>query len=93
MMNGIIGIIRPSFDTGKITHTRTDSLNISASSSSSSSSASNTRKYGASYSHTLDSQITKYVTINTSLAADYSATWNKIATVTATLGLGCTVKF
>ena len=93
IMNGIIGIIRPSFDTGKITHTRTDSLNISASSSSSSSSASNTRKYGASYSHTLDSQITKYVTINTSLAADYSATWNKIATVTATLGLGCTVKF
>ena len=93
LMEGIIGIIRPSFDTKKIVHTRTDSLNIALSCASSSSSASNTRKYGVSYSHTLDSKITNYVTINTSLAADYSATWNKIATITATLGLGCTVKF
>ena len=95
MMDGIVGMIFPSIDKKKIIHTRTDSMNFSSScaSSTSSSSSPNTRKYSFEYSHMLDSEITKYVTINTSLELDYSATWNKIASVTATLGLGCTVKF
>ncbi|MBR1404539.1 MAG: DNA polymerase IV [Treponema sp.] len=74
--------------------TKTDSLNFSASSSSPASSTGKpTRKYTVAYTHETETQVTKYVSINTDVGASYYANWGKIATLTATATIGATVRF
>jgi len=94
LFDGIIKLIKNDFDTKNITHTRTDNLNLSFSKTESgSSNMSGTKKYEIEYSHNLDSKITKYVTINSSLASNYNVTWNSIMTLSLSAGLGCTIQF
>ena len=94
LAKGIAGIFRRSA-AGKITGiTKTDSLNMSASCASpSSSSASPSRRYSLAYTHETETQVTKYISINTDVGASYYADWGKNASLTATATLGATVRF
>ena len=94
LAKGIAGIFRRSA-AGKITGiTKTDSLNMSASCASpSSSSASPSRRYSLAYTHETETQVTKYISINTDVGASYYADWGKTASLTATATLGATVRF
>ncbi len=71
--------------------TKTDSINLKASISSSTNGV--TKKYSAQYAHQTDSQISRYVTINSSIGLGYESTWNESVTITAAASLGVTVKF
>ena len=71
--------------------TKTDSLNFSAASASTSSSV--TKKYSFDFSHAADTQITKYVSLNTAAGAGYYATWGKAAVLNGSLAIGATIKF
>ncbi|WP_294430167.1 DNA polymerase IV [uncultured Treponema sp.] len=73
---------------------KADSLNISASSTSpSSSSSSPTRKYNVDYTHTTETQVNKYIFLNSDVGFSYYANWGKSATLTANASLGATIKF
>ena len=94
LAKGIVSI----FSAEKAEHiakiTKTDSLNaIARCASPSSSSASPTRKYNLAYTHATETQVTKYISINTDFGLAYYANWGKIATLSATATIGGTVKF
>ncbi|WP_366936411.1 DNA polymerase IV [uncultured Treponema sp.] len=94
LAQGIAGIFKgeAAENTSKIT--KTDSLNLSASCASPSSSTGKpVRKYTIAYSHATETQVSKYVSLNTDVGLSYYALWEKIATLTATATLGATIKF
>ena len=72
---------------------RTDSFNFSHTRSSSSTNKSITKKYDFSYSHLLDIRINQYAELNTNLGFSYANTIDKIVTISATGGIGATIKF
>lgn len=71
--------------------TKTDSLNLGASKVSGTSSS--TKKYKIDYMHETETQVSKYVSLNTDLGLGYNTTWGKIAIITATTTLGATIRF
>lgn len=91
LAKGIITLFKP--DAGeKISRiTKSDSLNIATSCTSSSSAI--TRKYSFAYSHETETQVAKYLSINTGSSLGYSATWEKSAILSASATIGATIKF
>lgn len=78
--------------------TRTDSLNFSLSSVSSENSISSTdsdvtKKLALSYVHTTDMKIAAYFSIFTSISTDYTCTFGKANSLSATITLGGELKF
>lgn len=86
-----VRLFKTKEDINKLVLTRTDSINASASSASSTTKI--TRKYAFEYSHEVEIQLTKYLSINSGLGTSYNATWDKLVTLTGTASIGCTVKF
>ncbi len=91
LAKGIISIFKASLSEKLVRITKADSLNFSAASSSSSSSL--TRKYSLAYSHATETQVTKYISLNTDVGASYYANWGKSASLGATATIGATIKF
>lgn len=89
-LNSFINLIQTNYDTKKITHTRTDSLNFTVSHTSYSET---TNKYEIEYSHNLDSKISKYVTINSFFTLNYNTIIEKLSTINFSTGIGCTIQF
>uniref|UniRef100_UPI0038902215 hypothetical protein n=1 Tax=Treponema sp. TaxID=166 RepID=UPI0038902215 len=58
-----------------------------------SSTSSPVKKYNLAFTHATETQISKYVSINTDAGLSYYANWGKTATLTATATIGGTVKF
>ena len=58
-----------------------------------SSTSSMTKKYSIDYMHETETQVSKYVSLNTDFGLGYSATWDKIALLSATATLGATIRF
>lgn len=71
--------------------TKTDSFNAGASCASSTSK--NTRRYSLAYMHEVETQVSKYISLNTDAGASYQALWGKSATLTATATVGATIRF
>ena len=88
-----VTFVRPQLDVSKTKLTRTDSMNLSASRTKSSTATEATQKYAAEYNHALDIAVNQFITINTLVGASYACTWDKVATITAVLTLGGTIKF
>ena len=55
--------------------------------------SSSTKKYKIDYMHETETQVSKYVSLNTDLGLGYNTTWGKIAIITATATLGATIRF
>ena len=91
LARGIVSIFSEEKAKKVIRITKTDSLNTSASCASGTNSL--TRKYAIAYIHETETQITKFVSINTAVGAEYWANWQKIATLTANATIGATVRF
>ena len=91
LAKGIISIFSEEKATNVARITKTDSLNASVSEVSSTSSV--TKKYNLAYNHETETQVTKFVSLNTAVGLSYYALWGKIATLTATATIGATVKF
>lgn len=90
VVDGIINFIRPLYDAKKITHTRTDNINLSASHTSSNETV---KKYEIEYTHKLDSEISKYVTINSFFTLNFNTIIEKLSAINFSTGIGCTIKF
>ena len=94
LAKGIAGIFNEEIITKITKITKTDSVNISINSASpSSSNGKVTRKYTVAYSHETETQLSKYVSLNTGIGAGYHANWGKSATLSATASIGGTIKF
>ena len=76
-------------DTKRIT--KTDSINMTAGMSSTATKI--TKKYGIDYMHGTETQVSKYISLNTNFGLGYTTTWNKIAIISATASIGATIKF
>jgi len=88
---GMVSLFNEKLAGGTKEITKTDSLNLGASQASSTSSI--TKKYNIDYMHETETQVSKYVSLNTDLGLGYSTTWNKIAILSATATLGATIRF
>lgn len=88
---GIYSFFKPETPQNQFKITQTDSLNAGAASSTSASKLQH--HYNLDYSHQTDTQINKFVTLNTAAGLGYYTTWNKIAKINGTLTLGATLKF
>ena len=91
LARGIVSIFSEKMSESTLKITKTDSINLSLSSASASSSV--TRKYAVSYSHATETQVTKYISINTDLLLGYYANWGKSAQLSMNASLGGTIKF
>ena len=91
LARGLVSIFSEEFAKNTKKITKTDSLNASASQSSGTTKV--TKKYSLAYTHGTETQVTKYVSLNTEAGLSYYANWGKIATLTATATIGATVKF
>ncbi|MBQ4379318.1 MAG: DNA polymerase IV [Treponema sp.] len=95
LAKGILSFFNENLSQKVIRITKSDSLNASASSSTSSSSSSSksTKKYALDYTRSTETQVSKYVSLNTEAGLSYSATWDKTANLSATASIGATIKF
>ncbi len=91
LAKGLVSIFSEKMADGTKKITKTDSLNLAASKVSSTSSI--TKKYSIDYMHETETQVSKYVSLNTDFGLGYSTTWDKIALLSATATLGATIKF
>ena len=87
----MIKLFKKDFDTSKLKMTRTDSVNFATARKSGVSEITQTVAFD--YEHLLDIEITKFLTINSSVGMNYALTWNKIAKLGASAMLGATLKF
>lgn len=86
-----IRLFKKDIDYSNLKITKTESLNFGASRSSGVSEL--THKLNIDFTHQLDIEITKFLTANSSIGANYSLVWDKIAKLGATVMLGATIKF
>lgn len=91
LAKGIVSIFSEKMAEGTKRIIKTDSLNLAASKASSTTKI--TKKYSIDYMHATETQVSKYVSLNTDVGLGYSATWNKIALLSATATIGATIKF
>ena len=91
LAKGIVSLFKESISEKVSKITKSDSLNLSASCASSSSSL--TRKYSIAYIHATETQVTKYISINTDVGASYWANWGKSALLSASATIGATSRF
>lgn len=91
LAKGIVSLFKESISEKVSKITKSDSLNLSASCASSSSSL--TRKYSIAYIHATETQVTKYISINTDVGASYWANWGKSALLSASATIGATIRF
>ena len=91
LAKGIIGIFSTEKSEKVQRITKTDSLNMSASHTESTSSI--TKKYNIAYTHQTETQVTKYISLNTDVGLSWYANWGKSATLNATGTIGATIRF
>lgn len=91
LARGLVSIFSEKAAGGTKKITKTDSLNMAAAKTSSTSSM--TKKYSIDYMHETETQVSKFVSLNTDFGLGYSATWDKIALLSATATLGATIRF
>jgi len=91
----IAKIFSKKLDTSKVPLIRTDSFNCTFSESSSSTSTKYTIRNYQSYEliHKLDMQVSKYASVNTSIAGSYSCVKDSICTLSFILGIGGRLEF
>lgn len=87
----LIKLFKKDFDTSKLKMTRYDSANFSTSRSSGISEI--TQRISIEYTHGLDVEITKFLTVNSSAGITWSMIWDKSASLGANMSVGATVKF
>jgi len=91
LAKGLVSIFSKKKAENILKITKTDSMNISLSCASSTSAI--TRKYSVDYIHATETQVSKFISLNTDLGLNYYALWEKSATLSASATLGATIKF
>ena len=91
LAKGAVSIFSEKKAEGTLKITKKDSFNLSLSESSSTTKV--TKRYSADYSHETETQLSKYISLNTGTGLSYYALWNKSVTLTATASVGATIKF
>ena len=91
LAKGLIGIFSSERSEKVERITKSDSLNMSASHTESTTSI--TKKYNIAYSHGCETQVTKYISLNTDVSLSWYANWGKSAALNATATIGATIRF
>lgn len=92
---GAVILFKPDFDDSHIILTRTDSFNCTFSEATSSSTTNSKviKKQAFELAHTLDMQITKNLTVTSSVSETYSCTWDTSILLTASASIGAKIQF